>query len=151
VIKKTRHVRFDHLSFTSLQEFLTTSMMFYAFFSFFTFFSTCSKFLRTSRAVRAFSQVTGASVHVVKKKVKGASCPKKLMRVMQVMRSFILGCLVRKPQNPKQISNSAPQKRKRATVMYNTVGQRTQKRDGTQHAFLKNLVVWAAVLCTKST
>ena len=82
-----------------------------------------------------------------KKKVKGASCPKKLMRVMQVMRSFILGCLVRKPQSPKQISKSAPQKRKRATVMYNTVGQRTQKRDGTQHAFLKNLVVWAA-LCS---
>ena len=33
----------------------------------------------------------------------------------------------------------------------NQVGQRTQKQDGTQHAFLKNLVVWAAVLCTKST
>ena len=50
----------------------------------------------------------------VDKKRPGASCPGKAMRVMP---SFILQCLIRKPQNPKQISNSARRKRKRATLM----------------------------------
>jgi hypothetical protein len=36
-------------------------------------------------------------------------------------------------------------------IAENKVGQRTQKQDGTQHAFFENVVVWAAVLCTKST
>ena len=35
-------------------------------------------------------------------------------------------------------------------TMQNKAGQRTQKQDGTQHTFLKKLVVWAPVLCTKS-